>query len=148
MRSRGLALALVALAGALGGCSAEVSTFKADWNWWSNSKPPPARAAAPTALVGPDGSCAADTSEPRGVALGMTECDLIRVAGPTGQIAISADTRGERAVTITYPAGERAGIYRFASGVLVSIDRVPEPAGPQRPQRRPRRETPSSARGF
>jgi hypothetical protein len=132
----------------LGGCSAEVSTFRADWNWWSNRTPPPARAAAPTALIGPDGSCAADTSEPRGIALGMTECDLVRVAGPTDQVAISTDTRGERAVTVTYPTGERAGIYRFSSGLLVSIDRVAEPERPQRPQRRPKREPPNSARGF
>ena len=65
----------------------------------------------------------------------MTECDLVRLAGPTDQIAITNE-RGERVTTITYPQGERAGIYRFNSGLLVSIEGTPEPPKAQRPQKR------------
>ena len=136
-RIGGLLAASLVFAAVLGGCSADVAMFRKDWNWWSNSRPVPVRAAAPAALVGPDGACPAAAGEaPTGIALGMTECDLVRVAGPTDQVAISADATGDRVAVLTYPAGERAGIYRFSSGLLVSIERVPEPEKPQRRQQR------------
>ena len=66
-----------------------------------------------------------------------TECQLVRMAGPTQEVAIGANERGERTAAITYPQGEHAGIYRFTAGLLTTIDRAPEPARPQRrPQRR------------
>ena len=140
-RVAALSAATIVSAGVLGGCSADVAMFRKDWNWWSNSRPAPVRAAAPAALVGPDGACPAAAGEtPSGIALGMAECDLVRVAGATDQIAISADAAGDRVAVLTYPAGERAGIYRFTSGLLVSIERVPEPEKPQRPQRRQQRK--------
>lgn len=118
------------------GCSADVAMFRADWNWWSNSKPAPApmRTAAPQDLVAPDGSCPPGAA--REPALGMTECELVHIAGPTSQVVIGANERGERTAVITYPQGERAGIYRFTAGLLTAIDRAPEP---ERPQRRPQR---------
>jgi hypothetical protein len=126
------------LAVLLAGCSADTSMFRSNWNWWSNSAPVVLRAAPPEGLVGPDGACAGDANQPRGIALGMTECDLIRVAGPTNEIAIGANERGERTAVLTYPQGERAGIYRFASGLLVTIERLPEAAAPQRAPRKPK----------
>ena len=88
---------------------------------------------APTdGLISAEGTCPQAASQPRGVALGMTECDLIRVAGPTEQVSIAANERGERTAVITYPQGERAGVYRFVSGVLISIEAAPEPSAPQR----------------
>jgi hypothetical protein len=122
----------VALALALSGCSADTAMFRRDWNWWSNSRPPPMQAAPADGLIGPENTCPEAAHQPRNVALGMTECDLIRLAGPTDQVAVSKNERGERMVVITYPQGERAGIYRFVSGLLVSVDRVPEPPGPAR----------------
>jgi len=116
------------------GCSADVAMFRADSYWWSNSRPEPMRAAQD--LVGPDGSCGPGTSTARGPALGMTECDIVRLVGPTDQVVIGANERGERTVVITYPQGERAGIYRFTAGTLTAIERAPEP---ERPQRRPQR---------
>src|SRR5690606_28093824 len=123
----GLALAL-----AVCGCSADVAMFRADWNWWSNSRSAPAQQAPPEGLVGPDGQCLPDSGKLHGVALGMTECELINIAGHTDQIEIGANERGERNTVITYMEGERAGIYRFTSGLLVAIERVPEPERPQR----------------
>jgi hypothetical protein len=74
----------------------------------------------------------------------MTECDLVRLAGPAERVEIGANERGQRTAVITYPQGERAGVYRFLSGVLVSVERPPEPAKPQRPQRAaPRNRAPS-----
>jgi hypothetical protein len=74
----------------------------------------------------------------------MTECDLVRLAGPADRIEIGANERGQRTAVMTYPQGERAGIYRFTSGVLVSVERPPEPPKPQRPQRPAPRTRPPS----
>jgi len=74
-------------------------------------------------------------SGPSGIALQMTECQVVRVAGYTDRVEISADPRGQRSVTLTYFTGERPGIYRFVGGRLASMERVAEPAQPKKPQR-------------
>ena len=119
----------------LGGCSADVAMFRADWNWWSNSRPAPVRTAAPDQFVAPDGTCVQVESQPRGIALGMTECDLIRIIGTTDQIVIGQNERGERTAVITVPQGERAGVYRFSAGLLTSIEAPPQPERPSRRRR-------------
>ena len=98
-------------------------------------------------LVSADGQCAMTAAEapatpdaasdgmqqqasllPGGIALQMTECDVVRRAGAPEQIQIG-DERGERSVVITYIRGPRPGIYRFAAGRLTSIERAPEAPG-------------------
>jgi hypothetical protein len=66
---------------------------------------------------------------PGGIALQMTECDVVRRAGAPEQLQIGADERGDRSVVITYIRGSRPGIYRFAAGRLVSIERAPDAPG-------------------
>ena len=90
------------------------------------------------------GSAPPGSSQPgRGVALEMSECDLVRAVGYTGQVEISRNERGERSVVLTYLQGERPGIYRFVSGRLKSIERAPElpaaakPAAPKKPGKKP-----------
>ena len=109
----------------VGACSMDIPlmSFKRD------STPATPKASA-EALVGADGACATPAQTPRGVALGMTECDLVALAGPTDRIEIGADERGQRSAVLTYPNGDRAGIYRFTSGLLTVIDRVPEEPKP------------------
>jgi hypothetical protein len=68
---------------------------------------------------------------PRGIALAMTECQVVSVAGYTDRVEISANARGERIVTLTYLGGERPGIYHFRNGRLASMERVAEPAQPK-----------------
>jgi hypothetical protein len=72
---------------------------------------------------------------PTGIALGMTECQVVRVAGNTDRVEVGGD-RGQRLVTLTYMSGNRPGIYRFRDGRLVTMDRVEvaEPA-PKKAQR-------------
>jgi len=70
---------------------------------------------------------------PRGVALQMTECQMVGTLGYTDRVEISANERGERSVTLTYLSGDRPGIYRFRNGRLVSMERTAEPAQPKRP---------------
>lgn len=66
----------------------------------------------------------------RGIALQMTECEVVRAAGPTHMVEISANERGQRVAVLTYMDGPRPGIYRFLAGRLVSIERGPEPPPP------------------
>ena len=54
---------------------------------------------------------------------------------------IGANPAGQRTAVMTYLQGERAGIYRFVSGRLKSIERVAEPAAPARPAKKPRAKT-------
>ena len=130
----------------VGGCSADVAMFKADWNWWSKSDKPQVQAVSAEAFVSPDGACAAvATGEGvHAVSLGMTECQLVQLAGQTSMIDIGTNERGERTAVITYPEGERAGTYRFTSGTLVSIEAPPPSAKPakQPPRKRKSKASP------
>jgi hypothetical protein len=104
-------------------------------------------------LVGPQGQCAvpataaAQTPAPLeadsqngsaepvlvqgGIALQMTECQVVNRAGAPDNIEFGNNGRGERTVVLTYLHGARPGIYRFAAGRLVSIERAPEPEKPK-----------------
>jgi hypothetical protein len=86
----------------------------------------PAGEATPAGEPGPDGMPQPASG---GIALQMTECDVVRRAGAPEQIQIGTDERGERSVMITYMRGPRPGIYRFAAGRLSSIERAPEAPG-------------------
>ena len=69
-------------------------------------------AGAPAASDGGEGAA---TSPPRGIALQMTECEVVRSAGPPASVEIGANERGDRSVTMTYPAADQP-IYRFTAG--------------------------------
>src|SRR2546423_8382375 len=66
-------------------------------------------------------------SGPSGIALQMTECQVVRIPGYTDRVEISANERGQRSVTLSYMSGARPGIYRFVGGRLATIERVAEP---------------------
>src|SRR4029450_12360127 len=69
-----------------------------------------------------NGSTTAGTAPSTGgIALQMTECDVVRRAGPVEKIDFGTDDRGERVLTLTYLRGPLPGIYRFTGGRLVSI---------------------------
>jgi hypothetical protein len=141
IRRRGGVSALMVLAFALSGCSADTEMFRADWKWWQRSSAPQAaRGAGPDHLVGADGACP-ETIAPRGVALGMSECELVRSVGPTQDIQVGRNERGERTAVIVYQQGERAGRYRFVSGLLTEIEAV-APTAPPKPQKKPRQKKP------
>jgi hypothetical protein len=129
-----------------------------DWLTYSGGKNEfTLRQVTPADLVSAEGQCAATAAQapaasndpnpeaagpqeagllPGGIALQMTECDVVRRAGAPEQLQIGADERGERATVITYIRGPRPGIYRFVAGRLTSIERAPEPP--------PSRATPKS----
>jgi hypothetical protein len=82
-------------------------------------------------LVGPQGQCAGpgpDAAPSRGgIALQMTECEVVSRAGTPQNVELGTTDQGERAVTLTYANGPRPGIYRFAGGRLYAIERGLEP---------------------
>jgi hypothetical protein len=89
-------------------------------------------------LVGPQGQCAGQGAATQGgIALEMTECEVVGRAGQPENIELGTTDRGERSVTLTYTSGPRAGVYRFAGGRLTAIERgqepPPEPPKPKKP---------------
>jgi hypothetical protein len=60
------------------------------------------------------------------VALGHTECDVVRGIGAPGGVNLSNNARGDRVAVINYSRGQRAGIYTFTAGRLTSIERNPD----------------------
>jgi hypothetical protein len=76
------------------------------------------------------------------VALGHTECDVVRGIGPPDNVSLSNNPRGDRVAVVNYSRGQRAGIYTFTAGRLSSIERGPEPVAPpkaekSRPKKKP-----------
>ena len=66
------------------------------------------------------------------VALGHTECDVVRGIGAPDSVNISGGPGGGRVAVVTYLRGPRAGIYTFTRGRLSSVEAGPEqPAQPK-----------------
>ena len=101
--------------------------------------------AAPQAAAAPGGPNAAQPAAPQpdallggGVALGMSECDVVYRAGPPSSVQLGKSTSGDRTAVLTFMSGPRPGIYHFERGGLVVIDRVAEPAPqPDTPKKKP-----------
>ncbi len=93
---------------------------------------PPAGPSDANALT--DGAAGAPRPTTTGtVALGHTECDVVRGIGAPGSVNLSNNERGDRVAVVTYLQGQRAGIYTFTAGRLTSIERGPEPVAPPKP---------------
>jgi hypothetical protein len=148
-------IAMAVLACAMAACSSDLSLNnvtlvpkpetllrKPDWATFSGGKSDFAlRPVTAADLVDAAGQCASDGGQGAadaaaagpapvvagGIALQMTECDVVRRAGPVEKIDVGSDDRGERAVTLTYLRGPWPGVYRFAGGRLVSVERAPGP---------------------
>jgi hypothetical protein len=94
-------------------------------------------AVGPAELADGQGRCAgAAVVDPSGAAIGakgvslqMSECEVVRTLGTPQSAEIGAQG-GERIARLTYSTGEHAGIYRFASGRLVSVERGAQPLPP------------------
>jgi hypothetical protein len=94
--------------------------------------PPPAVQQAPVAAAAAaanqPGSAppAADTSTllGGGIALGMSECDVVFRAGAPSAVQIGKNPNGDRTAVVTFNSGPRAGIYHFQAGALVEVEQV------------------------
>jgi hypothetical protein len=67
-----------------------------------------------------------------GIALGMTECDVVRRAGQPINVSIGAGDKGERKAVLTYVDGSWPGVYNFAAGRLKEISAAPVAPKPVR----------------
>ena len=64
-------------------------------------------------------------AEPGGIALEMSECEVVHRTGPVEKMEVGTTGRGERSLVLTYLKGPWPGVYRFTAGRLVSIERAP-----------------------
>jgi hypothetical protein len=101
-----------------------------------------APAPAPDAAAGapPGAAPAGDPSSlmGTGVALGMSECDVVFRAGQPSAIQIGNAPNGDRTAVLTFQTGPRPGIYHFLRGALTELDAVaPAPAPPQMAKKKP-----------
>jgi hypothetical protein len=153
---------LLGLAPLMAGCSGASDLLSRDAEWFSRpgrlfirnvsiDAPPlnPNTPAGPEDLVSAEGACpgmvapgdaqaladgpGSAPAQPVGsVALGHTECDVVRGLGAPDSVNLSSNARGERQAVVTWTRSSRPGIYTFNSGRLSSIERAPEPAAPVR----------------
>jgi hypothetical protein len=74
-----------------------------------------------------------------GIALGMTECQVVRRAGHPDQVTIGGGEHGARKVVVAYAAGPWPGVYTFLGGRLKVVDALPEQPKPAKPIKKKRR---------
>jgi hypothetical protein len=67
---------------------------------------------------------ASDSLLGQGVALGMSECDVVYRAGAPSSVQIGAGPNGTRTAVLTFNSGPRSGVYRFEGGRLMDMDGV------------------------
>jgi hypothetical protein len=95
--------------------------------------PGPADANASTTAPAPTGGT---------VALGHTECDVVRGIGAPSNVSLSGDAAGRRVAVVTWNTGPRAGIYTFTNGRLSSIEGTPEaPVAPKAAKPKPKKKS-------
>jgi len=94
------------------------------------AQPAPAASAAPGSQAAAQPAAGAPSQLGGGVALGMTECDVVSRAGTPTTVQIGKNPNGDRTAVLTFNGGPRPGVYHFEHGTLVAMDRVatPEPA--------------------
>jgi hypothetical protein len=80
-----------------------------------------------------------------GIALGMTECQAVRRAGPPSRVTIGTAGNGARKVVLTYLSGPWPGIYTFDAGRLKIVDAVPGELNAGEPKKTKRRRPAGTA---
>jgi hypothetical protein len=77
-----------------------------------------------------------------GIALGMSECEVVSRLGPPTAVNIGQNPNGARSSALTFKGGPRPGLYRFEGGRLSELDRVDEP--PARDATKPVKKKPAA----
>lgn len=71
-----------------------------------------------------------------GVAIGMSECEVVAHLGQPTAVNLGRSPNGDRNVILTFKGGPRPGVYRFEAGRLSEMDRVEEPPPPPEPAKK------------
>jgi hypothetical protein len=85
-----------------------------------------------------EGAAGAPPAQSGTVALGHTECDVVRGIGAPDNVNISNNARGDRVAVINWSRGPRAGIYTFSAGRLSSVERGEEPVAQPKAAAKPK----------
>lgn len=108
--------------------------------------PAPVAVPAPSAAQGPEPIPSAPDAAPtllgQGIALNMSECDVVYRAGAPSSVQLGKNQNSDRTLVLTYNSGPRPGIYRFEGGRLVDMDRV-EVAPPPPPPKVAKKKKPA-----
>ena len=94
--------------------------------------PAQSAAANPGGALPPDEAALIGT----GIALGMSECDVVSRLGQPNAVNLGRYPNGLRSAILTYDGGPRPGVYRFESGRLSEMDRVEVPPPPPAPEKK------------
>jgi hypothetical protein len=80
-----------------------------------------------------------------GIAIGMSECDVVARVGQPSAVTLGRNPNGDRSAVMTFKGGPRPGVYRFVAGRLTEMDRVdePPPPPPQPAKKKPVKKTPA-----
>src|SRR6202790_2237424 len=93
-----------------------------------------------------DGAAGPVPSTTGTVALGHTECDVVRGIGAPASVNLSSNPRGDRGAVITHSQGKAPEIYPFTAGRLTSIERGPEPvAEPKTAKSKAKKKKPAAS---
>jgi hypothetical protein len=76
-----------------------------------------------------------------GVALGMSECDVVARLGQPTAVNLGRSANGLRSAILTFKTGPRPGVYRFDNGRLSEMDRVEVP--PAAPEQKTTKKKPA-----
>jgi hypothetical protein len=76
----------------------------------------------------------------QGVAIGMSECDVVQRLGQPNNVNLGQNPNGLRGAVLTYSAGPRPGLYRFEGGRLTEMDRVEQPPMPAEQKAPPKKK--------
>jgi len=79
-----------------------------------------------------------------GIALGMSECEVVSRLGQPTAVNIGQHPDGTRAAALTFKGGPRPGLYRFGSGRLSEMDRVESSQPPQPESKKTAKKKPTA----
>lgn len=71
-----------------------------------------------------------------GVALNMTECEVVQRLGAPERVSVGQNEGNQRVVSMTYTRGNWPGVYQFTAGRLTVMERAAAAAAPARARRR------------
>src|SRR5208282_3321300 len=166
--SRSGALVTLAMAAALAGCAG--TDFDTTGSWFAKpldvfgrnagytyaqlDRSKQERPITANDLVDANGACptpavpaaaAPDSLLGGGIAIGMSECDVVARVGLPSAVNLGRNPNGDRSAVMTFKGGARPGVYRFVAGRLTEMDRVdePPPPPPQPAKKKPVKTTPA-----
>jgi hypothetical protein len=93
----------------------------------------PLQSASADAGAGPAPPADAAAVPGGGVAIGMSECDVVARLGQAAAVNLGRNAGGDRTAVLTFKSGPRPGVYRFAHGRLVEMDEIEVPPPPAEP---------------